>query len=107
AAVPTVVMITPGAPASEATDALKAGAYGYLRKPVDLDEFALVAGRILENLSIRGEWQRLRADERGESGIENIVGQSAATEDLRSRIRSAAASGARTMLITGPAGSGK
>ena len=101
------VMMTAYSSTEDAIRAMKAGAADYLLKPFDLDEVVIVAERVLENVAMRGELKRLRARERGDSGVENIVGASAAMEELRSLVRRIATSGARTILITGPSGSGK
>jgi len=103
----TFVMMTAYSSTEDAIRAMKAGAADYLLKPFDLNEVVIVAERVLENVSIRGELKRLRARERGDFGVENIVGASAAMEELRSLVRRVATSGARTILITGPSGTGK
>jgi two-component system, NtrC family, response regulator AtoC len=103
----TFVMMTAYSSTEDAIRAMKAGAADYLLKPFDLDEVVIVAERVLENVAMRGELKRLRARERGDFGVENIVGSSAAMEELRSLVRRVATSGARTILITGPSGSGK
>src|SRR5262249_43979512 len=59
----------------------------------------------LESASLRNEVDRLRARER--AGVESIVGVSPAMQELRALVQRVAQSGARTILITGPSGSGK
>ncbi len=103
----TFVMMTAYSSTEDAVRAMKAGAADYLLKPFDLDELVLVAERVLENVLLRGEVSRLRAREAAALGLDNLVGRSAAMDELRALIRRVAGSGARTILITGPSGAGK
>src|SRR6185295_11842760 len=106
-ATPTFVMMTAYSSTEDAIRAMKAGAADYLLKPFDLDELVIVAERVLENVAIRGELKRLRAREQGDFGVDSIVGKSAAMVELRGLVERVANSGARTILITGPSGTGK
>jgi len=99
------VMMTAYSSTQDAVRAIKIGAADYLLKPFDLDELVLVAGTALENVALRVEVDRLRARER--SGPDSIVGDSPSTRELRDFVRRVAQSGARTILITGPSGTGK
>jgi DNA-binding NtrC family response regulator len=99
------VMMTAYSSTQDAVRAIKIGAADYLLKPFDLDELVLVAGAALENVALRDEVVRLRARDR--TGPEGILGDSAATRELRDFVRRVAQSGAKTILITGPSGTGK
>jgi two-component system response regulator AtoC len=103
-----VVMLTAHGSVKAAVAAMRAGAFEYLTKPVDLEELALVLGRAAEHARLRRElryWQETGrpGDPRG-----RIVGASAATEQLRAQVeRLAAIEGAPPLLITGETGTGK
>jgi DNA-binding NtrC family response regulator len=104
-ATPAFVMMTAYSSTQDAVRAIKIGAADYLLKPFDLDELVLVAEKAIEDVALRGEVDRLRARDR--AGVESIVGASSAMQDLRALVGRVAQSGARTILITGPSGTGK
>ena len=56
-----VVMITAFATVQSAVQAMRAGAYDYLTKPIDFDELALVVTRVLEHFRLLAEVRSLRA----------------------------------------------
>jgi len=89
-----------------AVEAMKAGAYDYITKPVNMDELRLIVERGLEHLGLREEIRILRASLDQKYGFENILGQSKAllsVMDMASR----AAQAASTVLIHGETGTGK
>ena len=98
------LMMTAYSSTQDAVRAIKIGASDYLLKPFDLDELVLVAETAIENVALRVEVDRLRARDR--TGPESIIGKSLAMEELRALVRRVAQSGARTILITGPSGTG-
>ena len=88
-----------------AIEAIRAGAYDFVLKPVSIDALAIAVTRALEYRALRGEVRRLRR--RFESGpIEGIVGDSPAIRELTSLIQQVADNDA-TVLITGESGTGK
>ena len=103
----TFLMMTAYSSTADAVRAMKSGAADYLQKPFDLDELMLVAERALESVALRTEVTRLRARQTGATGVSGIVGRSAAMAELRNLVQQVAASGARTILITGESGTGK
>ena len=56
-----VVIITAFATIQNAVQAMRAGAYDYLTKPIDYDELALVVSRVLEHFQLIAEVRSLRA----------------------------------------------
>jgi two-component system nitrogen regulation response regulator NtrX len=98
-----VVMISGHATIETAVKATKLGAYDFIEKPLSLEKTLLVVSRTLEHARLRQEHRQLR--ERVERGQE-IVGKSAAIEDLRQQISIAAPTTGR-VLIHGDSGSGK
>ncbi|MBL8841369.1 MAG: sigma-54-dependent Fis family transcriptional regulator, partial [Planctomycetes bacterium] len=103
----TFLMMTAYSSTADAVRAMKSGAADYLQKPFDLDELMLVAERALESVALRTEVTRLRSRQTGAAGVAGIVGRSAAMAELRGLVQQVAASGARTILITGESGTGK
>jgi DNA-binding NtrC family response regulator len=88
-----------------AIEALRAGAYDFLLKPVAPDALVIAIARAAEHLMLRREVQRLRFRERAltESGI---VGTSRVVRELHELVDRVAASDA-TVLVTGETGTGK
>ncbi len=106
-ALATFVMMTAYSSTEDAIRAMKVGAADYLLKPFDLDEMVLVAERVLENVALRSEVSRLRAQQVGAHGLASIVGPSQAMVELRALVERVASCGARTILVTGDSGTGK
>jgi DNA-binding NtrC family response regulator len=71
----TVILITAFGTVQTAVEAMKAGAYDYINKPIDYDELLLVLDRALERRSLLDEVQALRATLDEKYGFENIIGR--------------------------------
>ena len=102
--VPVVVMTAFGSFES-AVAAIRAGAYDFISKPIQLDVLAIAVDRAAQTRALRQEVKRLRADTTRPS-VFGIVGQSAAMRkvcDLVVRIADSQAS----VLLTGESGTGK
>jgi DNA-binding NtrC family response regulator len=101
-----VVVITAFGSIETAVEAIRAGAYDYITKPVEIEAIAIALQRAVVHHALRDEVRRLRraiADARG-SG--EIVGASAAMQRLLTLVDRVADSDA-TVLITGESGTGK
>ncbi|MDQ2776627.1 MAG: sigma-54 dependent transcriptional regulator [Acidobacteriota bacterium] len=101
-----VVMITAFGTVESAVEAMKAGAYDYITKPVHADELELVARRALEHLQLVEENRSLRSSLDAKYGFENIIGRSNSllyVLDMAAR----AAQTEATVLIHGETGTGK
>jgi two-component system nitrogen regulation response regulator NtrX len=98
-----VVMISGHGTIETAVKATKLGAYDFIEKPLSLEKTLLIVERALERSRLERENRELRA--RLDRGYE-IVGRSAAIEQLRRLIARAAPSTGR-VLIHGENGSGK
>jgi DNA-binding NtrC family response regulator len=101
-----IIILTAFGTVETAVDAMKAGAYDYLTKPVHPDELSLVVRRALEHLRLIEEVRTLRTSLDQKYGFENILGHS----DILVQVLDTAARAARTnstILIRGETGTGK
>jgi DNA-binding NtrC family response regulator len=101
-----VIMVTAFGTVENAVEAMKAGAYDYITKPVNMEELRLMVSRGLDHLNLREEVRILRSSLDKKYGFENILGQSNSllyVLDMASR----AAQASSTVLIRGETGTGK
>ena len=98
-----VVLVTAFGTIDDAVDAIKAGAYDYLTKPVDPERLCITIRRAAERAELSREVRQLRAqmDQRDE-----IVAVSRDMRHVLDTIAQVAATGS-TVLITGESGTGK
>lgn len=101
-----VAMITGYATVESAVEALKAGAFDYIRKPFDNEELRCVAERALEHYRLHRENRELREQNRLIRESEGFIGRSQAVMRMR-RLIDAASAYDCTVLITGESGCGK
>ena len=108
-----VIMLTAHGSVEGAVEAIKAGAYDYLSKPLDLEELRLVVAKALHSLRRSKELDYLRAQMDKENPSREIVGQSERVVEVKKLIAQIvsieATSGreAPAILITGETGTGK
>ena len=101
-----VVMLTGYASVESAVAAVKAGAFDYLQKSFSNDQLKLTVERALATRRLELEVHHLRDQLRSVFGFENIVGRSAALQQVLELVRKAARSDAN-ILILGESGTGK
>ena len=109
-----VVMMTGHGSEQVAVDAMKAGAYDYLTKPVALGKLTLVLERALLEGRRQEELAYHRRREAGDGGLAALIGDSAPMRRLREDVariveaqRALAAGDPPAVLITGETGTGK
>jgi DNA-binding NtrC family response regulator len=90
----------------EAVQAIKQGAYDYLRKPVDPPHLRVLLNNLAEHLNVSAENIRLRRRLMGAGELGPMVGQSLAVRRVMSLIEQVAPSSA-SVVITGESGTGK
>ena len=108
-----VIMLTAHGNVQIAVEAIKAGAYEYLAKPVVLSELRRVIDRALEEERTAGALSYYKRREGVASGIDEIVGESTAMRGLKDRMRQLLAAEENLqgtpppVLIVGETGTGK
>ena len=100
----SIVMISGHGDVETAVQALKAGAYDFLVKPLDLNRILITTKNALESKNLRQETKQLRKKVAAKGAT--MVGESAAIQRVREIIDKVAPTEAR-VLITGPNGTGK
>jgi len=104
-AIPILIM-TAYSDVASAVEALKAGAYDYLTKPLAFDALKLAIERVLDHASLRHEVRALRHELAANLDTRNVIGQSPAMRQALEMVSAIAPSEA-TVLITGESGTGK
>jgi two-component system, NtrC family, response regulator HydG len=101
-----VILMTAHYSTESAVEAIRKGASDYLNKPVSIPALRERIGTMIEDARRRHRTIQLQDELRGNSEFEKIIGNSSAMWELFSTIRRIAPH-FRTVLITGPTGSGK
>jgi two-component system response regulator AtoC len=100
-----VVVITAFGSLETAVAAIRAGAYDFVTKPIELDALALVLKRAVQHRKLSEELKRLRSLADAGSAHE-LIGDSPVIADVRERLARMAGTDS-TVLITGESGTGK
>jgi two-component system NtrC family response regulator len=101
-----VIIMTSFGTIETAVKAIKAGAYDYLPKPIDLEQLALLVERISERQNLIRENSELKEQLRERYKFDEIVSTSHAMEEALNLAGRVAASNA-TVLLRGESGTGK
>ncbi len=101
-----VVVITAYSQSEDAVEVMKAGAFDYLSKPVDLDELEHLVNKAREHRYLVSENKRLKEQLREKYRFDAIISQSKAMEEVLNTAGRVAKSKA-TVLIRGESGTGK
>jgi DNA-binding NtrC family response regulator len=109
-----VIMITGNATVEVAVQAMKAGAYDYLAKPVVLSELKLLVDRALGQERVENTLNYMQAKQASRSELKNLLGESPPMLALKEKIRrlsvaesSLSDNDLPAVLITGETGTGK
>jgi len=103
---PQVILVSAHGDIPIAVEAMNAGAYGFIEKPLDLNHFRAQVNRAAERASLLNQNQVLREQLLEQSGFEGIVGKSAAMQRILTTARQVAGSDI-AVLILGESGTGK
>jgi two-component system, NtrC family, response regulator AtoC len=103
---PVVIMVTGHGDVPLAVEAMKAGAEGFLTKPVELAHLGAVVDRALEKAQLR-ELSRATGARLGRASTEMLLGSSPPMRELAQQIELLARSERTVALIVGEPGVGK
>ncbi|MBX9599714.1 MAG: sigma-54 dependent transcriptional regulator [Bryobacteraceae bacterium] len=101
-----VIVMTAFGTVENAVHAMKAGAIDFLLKPFSLDHLSAVVSKALEVSDLRRENEELREELGARYRFANIVGHSAAMQDIFAQVARVAPTRA-TVLLAGESGVGK
>src|SRR5689334_3063564 len=103
-----VIMLTAYGSIEGAVEAVKLGAFDYVKKPVDLEELKLLADRARENRQLKQELSYYRRRATRDVPLAGMVGDSAPIRAVLERARQIAAlDETPPVLLTGETGTGK
>ncbi|HXT21254.1 MAG TPA: response regulator, partial [Thermoanaerobaculia bacterium] len=100
------VMVTAYGSIAHAVEAVRAGADDYLPKPFDRGALLLAVQRTLRGRALERENRRLAAEVADRDRLVDLVGRSAAMQQVFRRVEKLAGTEA-TVLLTGESGTGK
>ncbi len=101
-----VILITGFGSVNTAVEAMKAGAYDYLTKPVDPDDLVLTLKKAVERQQLRRQVAYLQKEVAQQAGIGYIVAVSPEMQRIMTLIQQVAQNDA-TVLVEGESGTGK
>ncbi|MEI6217899.1 MAG: response regulator, partial [bacterium] len=101
-----VLMMTAYGSVSSAVQALKAGAYDYILKPLDLEDIQSKVARAVETARLRSEVVNLRSAVNERYAAKSMVAVSEGMKTVIGQITAVAESNA-TVLVLGESGTGK
>ena len=101
-----VVVITAFGSLETAVGALRAGAYDFVTKPIEMDMLAFAVKRATKHRSLQQEVKRLSEIAQKSTRCEGLIGESAPMQQLFDRIRRIADSEI-SVLVCGESGTGK
>ena len=101
-----VIIITGYASVESAVEALKLGAYDYIKKPFKADAIKLIVRLALETQALKERVKKLLTSQQVTT-LDTILGESEAIKKIKHQIKEFAKYSSETLLITGESGSGK
>jgi DNA-binding NtrC family response regulator len=102
-----VIMITAFGSVESAVQAMKAGAYDYITKPLDLDELDVTIKKGLETVRLKKEVSLLRKERLERFNVEYVAAESLSMREVEEQIEKIARYDSSTVLIQGESGTGK
>lgn len=102
-----VIMITANVLVDDTIAALRAGAYDFIGKPLNLEEIRLAIRNSLETNELRTTVKRFQTERSRDFSFEQIIGDSPAMTEMKSLAQKVAASGVSSVLLQGESGTGK
>ena len=102
-----VIMMTAFGEIRTAVEAMRLGAFDYLRKPFDFDELEVLVTKAVETRQLRRQVVELSEERKKLFGVENIIGQSEKMRRVLALVDKVAQSETATVLLQGENGTGK
>jgi two-component system, NtrC family, response regulator AtoC len=102
-----VIMITTNVVLDDTIAALRAGAYDFISKPINLSELQVTIRNGIEAGRLRREVTRMRREQTREFNFDQIVGESDAMKRTIALAHKVAESEASSVLLQGESGTGK
>ena len=102
-----VIVVTAFGEISTAVEAMRLGAYDYLKKPFDFNELEVLVSRALDTTQLRRQVGEIRQERRKTYALDNIVGESERIQQVLRLVDRIAQSDAATVLVRGENGTGK
>jgi DNA-binding NtrC family response regulator len=102
-----VIMITANVMVEDTLSALRAGAYDFIGKPINLNELQVTIRNGIEAGRLRREVTRMRREQTSEFNFNQIVGESDAMRRMITLAHKVAESEASSVLLQGESGTGK
>jgi len=100
------ILLTAYGSVETAVEAMKQGAYDFLTKPINLDHLDMLVARALKSRDLEKKVETLESQLNEKFGMESIIGESPAMQQVFEIIRQTAPTQA-SVLIQGPSGTGK
>ncbi len=101
-----VVMITGHGSVEKAVEAMRLGAYDFIQKPLDSTALLKTVAKALEKQRLSSENRQLRHQLQQQRGVEALIGDSPAMQEVKKLIRQIAPTDVN-VLIQGESGTGK
>ena len=102
----SVIVLTAFVSVESAINAMKAGAYDYLSKPLNIEEVRLVIKKALNQMTLVEENRELKKQLKGKYKFENIIGTSSQMQKVY-QLMTRVIETDSTILIQGESGTGK
>ena len=102
---PVIVMTAFGS-MDTAIEAIRAGAYDFVTKPIEMQFLAIALSRAAKHRELQSTIKRLSEDHRSKAGFGDLLGESEPMKRLYDQLNRIAESDA-AVLVTGESGSGK
>ncbi len=100
------IMITGYGSVTTAVESMKLGAYDYINKPFNLEEFLLKVDKAAEKINLTNQLQNLRSQVEESYSFSNIIGKSRKMQNVFAQIKNVAKTDVN-VFIEGQSGTGK
>lgn len=102
-----VIMITANVLVDDTIAALRAGAYDFIGKPINLEEIHVTIRNGIETQQLRREVKQIHREQSEAFSFEQIIGESPAIRETKALAQKVATSEVSSVLLQGESGTGK